>query len=50
MCLASFGNDAGRQKDKQETANLFAREYKGGGIDLVPPNGFRHLSSSIKAL
>ena len=28
MCIARFGNEVGRQKYKQENANLFAREYK----------------------
>ena len=27
LCLTSFDNDAGRKKDKLETANLFAHEY-----------------------
>jgi hypothetical protein len=31
MCLASFGNEAGRQKDKLQLANLFVREYNSQG-------------------
>jgi Holliday junction resolvasome RuvABC DNA-binding subunit len=30
LCIASFDDEARRQKDKQEVANLFALGYKSG--------------------
>ena len=45
QCLASFNNEAGRQKDKQETANVIDLEYN--MLSTASEPAFEELSAEL---